>query len=244
MRSLFNMSNLQISTYEKSRLVQQPRQQRSREALARIVAAAELLLRTKGYDGFSMGALAALAGMPTGNIYRRFRGKAELLLALKENATDRIEQAVAAALSGNTLSTIDGVVQVTTDAIVSGFAKDEKLHRALFSDTIGDPSMSKAGRTGRSRIFVYYRDALRPLLTNLPIDKAELITRVSFEIIASSLVGKARSDSENLKAVPWPILNQEIVTATVAYLKSCRDSEKRSGHSGAVRRAKNSNTPR
>ncbi|WP_420832181.1 helix-turn-helix domain-containing protein [Rhizobium cauense] len=42
------------------------------------MAAAEIVLRDKGVDGFSMAAVATAANMPVGNIYRRFDGK-ELL---------------------------------------------------------------------------------------------------------------------------------------------------------------------
>ncbi len=209
-----------MSTYETSRLVHQPHQRRSREALARIVTAARLLLRTKGYEGFSMAALAELAGIPSGNIYRRFRSKAELLLAIKEDVTYRLEQTVVTHLEGRIFSTIDDVVHMTVEAIVLGFSKDAKLHRALFSDKISDPSVHRVGRSGRSRIFLHYREALLPLLKAQSPGKAELLARISFEIMASAVVGKARSDNDLLNSLSWSTLSAEIITATIAYLKS------------------------
>jgi AcrR family transcriptional regulator len=208
-----------MSTYETSRLVHQPHQQRSREALAKIITAAELLLRANGFEGFSMAALAEVAGIPAGNIYRRFRGKAELLLALKEGVTRRLEQTVETHLAGKAFSNIDEVVHATVDAMVLGFTKDEKLHRALFSGKISDPSVHQVGWSGRSRVFSLYREALLPLLKALPPDNAELLTRVSFEIMVSPIVGKARSDNDILNSLSWTVLSTEIIAATTAYLK-------------------------
>ncbi len=236
----FKVANLRISAYETSRLVHQPHQQRSREALAKIVTAARLLLRTKGYEGFSMAALAELAGIPSGNIYRRFRSKAELLLAIKEDVTQRLEQTVASHLAGITFSSIDDVVHITVEAIVSGFARNEKLHRALFSDKINDPSVHRVGRSGRSQIFSHYREALLPLLKAKSPDNAELLARVSFEIIASAIVGKAQSNNDILNSLSWPALSAEISAATTAYLKCRLESEEqlRTNHKRIKRRAK------
>jgi hypothetical protein len=71
-----------MSAFDNSPHVLRPRQQRSREALAKIVQAAEHILRTDGPDGFSIAAVARTSGLPTANIYRRFRFKEDILLAL------------------------------------------------------------------------------------------------------------------------------------------------------------------
>jgi len=88
-----------MSTFDISPHVLRPQQERSRAALAKIVQAAEKILRKDGIDGFSMAAVAESADLPVGNIYRRFKGKDELLQAIKHDVTSRIEMAVAARLS-------------------------------------------------------------------------------------------------------------------------------------------------
>ncbi len=159
-----------------------------------------------------------MAGIPAGNIYRRFRGNAEVLLALKEGVTRRLEQTVETHLVSKAFSNIDEVVHANVEAVVLGFTKDEKLHRALFSGKISDPSVHQVGWSGRSRIFSLYREALLPLLKNLSPDNAELLTRVSFEIMASPIVGKARFDNDILNSLSWAALSTEIIAATTAYL--------------------------
>ena len=74
-----------MSTFDTSPHVLRPQQERSRAALAKIVQAAEKILRKNGIDGFSMAAVAEAADLPVGNIYRRFKGKDELLQAIKHD---------------------------------------------------------------------------------------------------------------------------------------------------------------
>jgi AcrR family transcriptional regulator len=83
-----------MSAFDNSPHVLRPRQQRSREALAKIVQAAEHILRTDGPDGFSIAAVAHTSGLPIANIYRRFRFREDILLALKDDITARVDRAV------------------------------------------------------------------------------------------------------------------------------------------------------
>ncbi len=215
-----NVMTIKMSTYENSRLVHRPHQQRSRDALAKIVAAAELLLRTKGYAGFSMAALAELSGLSTGNIYRRFRGKSELLQALKEEITARLEQTVAEYLSHGNFPDIASVVHRTMDAAILAFSHDQSLHQILFDTRITDPFIDKIGWDGRTRIFGHYRKVLLPLLSHLPEETAETLARVSFDILTSANVGKIRANNPILNSLSWPALNAEFSAAAIAYLKA------------------------
>jgi len=142
-----------MSTFETSPHVLRPQQQRSRVALAKIVTAAERLLRTKGIDGFSMAEVAEAAGLPVGNIYRRFRGKDELLQAIKYDVTARIEDAVAERLSLDAFKDIADLIRRFAGATCDTFAADEKLYRTLFSAQTADSAMHRIGASGRLRIF-------------------------------------------------------------------------------------------
>src|SRR5258708_37772993 len=88
-----------MSNFDTSPHVLKPQQDRSRAALSRIVNASQQLLKTSGLDGFSMAAVAEAAGLPVGNIYRRFRGKDDLLQPIHEAAIARLEDAVAERLA-------------------------------------------------------------------------------------------------------------------------------------------------
>ena len=60
----------------------EPRQQRSRDRLDRILSAADAVLAEDGYDAFTTSAVAARAEVPASSVYRWFADKDELATAL------------------------------------------------------------------------------------------------------------------------------------------------------------------
>src|ERR1700726_2733604 len=140
-----------MSTFDISPHVLRPQQERSRAALAKIVQAAEKILRKDGIDGFSMAAVAEAADLPVGNIYRRFKGKDELLQAIKHDVTSRIEMAVAARLSQQQFSDIPTLIRGMVGAVSEAYSRDEGLHRFLFNRSVSDPVLTEIGSSGRRR---------------------------------------------------------------------------------------------
>jgi AcrR family transcriptional regulator len=209
-----------MSSFEASAHVLKPQQQRSRAALARIVGAAEQLLRTSSIADFSMAAVAEAAGLPVGNIYRRFRGKDELLQAIKEDAIARIENAVTARLSRERLQDIPSLIRGIVGAVSEAYSRDEGLHRFLFNRSISDPVLTEIGSSGRRRIFAYYREALLGLLPQESPERAEMLVRVSFHLVSAAMAGKACADDWTLTDVSWNALGTEISTAAIAYLEA------------------------
>ena len=214
-----------VSTFDTSPHVLRPQQRRSRAALARIVKAAERLLRTSSVADFSMAAVAEAAGMPVGNIYRRFRGKDELLQAIKEDAIARIENAVTERLSRERFQTVPSLIRGIVGAVSEAYSRDQGLHRFLFNRSIGDPVLTEIASSGRRRIFEYYRDALLPLLSQDSAERAEKLVRVSFHLIAAAMASKACADDWTLTDLSWDALGAEISTAVITYLKASVDSK-------------------
>jgi len=64
-----------MSTFDISLHVLRPQQERSRAALAKIVQAAEKILRKDGIDGFSMAAVAEAADLPVGKHLSPLQGQ-------------------------------------------------------------------------------------------------------------------------------------------------------------------------
>ena len=209
-----------MSTFDTSPHVLRPQQERSRAALAKIVQAAEKILRKNGIDGFSMAAVAEAADLPVGNIYRRFKGKDELLQAIKHDVTSRIEEAVAGRLSQREFSDIPGLVRGFVGAISKTFASDETLYRMIFDRRMRNSVMDQIGSSGRRRIFARYREALLPLLDGVPKGRAELLARVSFHLFAVAVLGKARLDDEALADLSWNALGTEVGMAAITYLEA------------------------
>ncbi|REG49011.1 TetR family transcriptional regulator [Paraburkholderia sp. BL6669N2] len=209
-----------ILSLEDSPHVLRPLQRRSREALAKIISAAELLLRTEGIDGFSIAAVAEKAGLPVGNIYRRFRAKEDILAVIKQEVTDRIEQAVIQRLQEEQFTDIRRLVAALVDVLVKSFCRDEALHKVLFDRRVKDPALSQIGSLGRRHIYLQYRAVLTSVLPPLKTARTELIATFSFQIIASAIVGKASGNDGALVSMPWKTLATEASAAAVAYLEA------------------------
>jgi len=110
-----------------------------------------------------MADVAAQAHIPGASIYRRFRGKDDLILAIKLDATSRIEESVTRHLESATFTDIADVVSRYAPATARAFAKDEALHRLLCSQ-VERPGLDEIGSSGLLRIFAHYREALAPWL--------------------------------------------------------------------------------
>ncbi|HEY6292978.1 MAG TPA: helix-turn-helix domain-containing protein [Terriglobia bacterium] len=69
-----------------------PRQKRSREKRARLLAAGLALFGEKGYQATSVGKVAARAGVAVGGFYLHFRNKRQLLLVLMDELLEGLSR--------------------------------------------------------------------------------------------------------------------------------------------------------
>jgi len=69
-----------------------PRQERSREKRARLLAAALALFTEKGYESASIDAIARRAGIAIGSFYQHFRNKRQLVLVLMDQLLEGLER--------------------------------------------------------------------------------------------------------------------------------------------------------
>jgi AcrR family transcriptional regulator len=213
-----------MSIFDNSPHVLRPHQQRSREALAKIIQAAENILRTDGPDGFSVAAVAHASGLPTGNIYRRFRSKEDILLALKDDITTRVERAVMEKV-GNHFARFEDFISDFVSAVVNAYAQDEAIHRALFDPRVRTPALDGIGSNARRRIFLHYRTKMLEFLPALDGKRADTIISISFNIIAYAVVGRATAVDPLLKSFSWKEIAAEYTYATVGYLKGATAEE-------------------
>jgi AcrR family transcriptional regulator len=207
-------------SFDHSPFVLAPQQARSRAALGKIVAAAATVIGEKGPDGFSMADVATASGVPVASIYRRFRGKEDLILAIKLDATSRIEDAVTEELSGRTFSDIRNLVSTYALTTARAFARDEALHHLLFNLPAQSSWLDQAGIEGKLRIFAQYRSALLPLLLGATPRRRELLVQVSFQIVASGLISKASGAADGSIALSWSDVASEFSQAAASYLES------------------------
>jgi AcrR family transcriptional regulator len=108
---------------------------------AAILEATRELLIEQGVQGLTVEGVAARAGVAKTTIYRRYRSKHDLALAV---LLDMVEQVVAVEDRGDTraelIAFVDGAVRVLESSVLG------RVMRGLVSDFATDPELGKAFR--------------------------------------------------------------------------------------------------
>lgn len=120
----------------------EPKQQRSRRTLARLLSATTQTLAEHGLEGATIPRIAAVAGVAPASVYRRFRDRDSLIRAA---FMDALQQGAAAnrrelRLESFKNTTFDGVVNELIESIMKQYTKHSGLLRAFkrFAETDSD----------------------------------------------------------------------------------------------------------
>ena len=110
-----------------------PQQQRSRDAVRRIVTAAVALFSSQGYEATRVTDIAAQAGVPVGTLYQRFSDKEALLKAIEQAyRTYRMHEIRALCTAPEALAASPReLVELHLDIVFSSFTSDAGLLRVL-----------------------------------------------------------------------------------------------------------------
>src|SRR5437588_4164614 len=115
-----------------------PSQQRSRERVERMLAAASALIAEQGSDAMRMGEVAEKAGVSIGSLYQFFPDKRAIIWALAERYTAESQACISAALAG--VSDAEGLGQAFSELVDSyyGVLLPEPVVRDTWSGTHAD----------------------------------------------------------------------------------------------------------
>jgi len=155
-----------------------PRQARSREKRAQLLAAGLALFGERGYEATAVDAVAERAGVAIGSFYQHFRTKRQLLLVLMDQLLEGLEQLD---LRPKGAATIRDALR---DLLQSAFARDLAFagaYRAWREAILLDPSLrprqeqiERWTRARVTRVFETFlqlpgarRDVNVPVLANL-----------------------------------------------------------------------------
>jgi AcrR family transcriptional regulator len=109
----------------------QPRQERSRQMVERIVAAGRAVLVADGYDAFSTNRVAAAAGVSPGSLYQYFPDKSAIVDVVVDRYWEEVAERVAASLADRIAAFGPTMVRDTADALVSALEADPALLRLV-----------------------------------------------------------------------------------------------------------------
>jgi AcrR family transcriptional regulator len=120
-----------------------PRQQRARERVEAILAAAQELIVESGSDAMKMSEVAARAGVPIGSVYQYFPDKSAILRELALRFMERVHTVLAAGLVGlgSKAEAIDRL-----DGLLAGYYRffvDEPAIREVWAATQSDKDLQR-----------------------------------------------------------------------------------------------------
>lgn len=161
----------------------QPRQQRSRAMVERIVTAARDLLAVEGYDAFSTNRVAARADVSPGSLYQYFPDKAALLDVLAQRWLDRVSEEVAEALLARLgQDAPDATVRAVASALLTALEADVEMLRIVWHEL--PAARHLASRTALEK---RVRDALTAYLAvTLPAAERPRAARVAWMVVMSA----------------------------------------------------------
>jgi AcrR family transcriptional regulator len=109
----------------------QPRQQRSRQMVERILAAGRSVLVSDGYDAFSTNRVASAAGVSPGSLYQYFPDKSAIVELVVDRYWEEVAERVAASLADRITAFGPAMVRDTADALVAALEADPALLRVV-----------------------------------------------------------------------------------------------------------------
>ena len=208
-----------MERFEKSPFVLHPQQERSRIALARIIAGASEVLMREGKESFSMADVAIAAGIPVGSIYRRFKGKDSIVQAISLDTFTRIEDTIRDRMQGHHFVSAGEVVSELAAAMVALSEQNQGLIRLMVKNsTVENAELRAIVMEARRRIVGYYNKAVSRFLQHLPEKRRDIAIGVSYEIVSSAMISKSRGDVPIFIDLSWSDLAQEVTKAATSYL--------------------------
>ncbi|UMP00530.1 TetR/AcrR family transcriptional regulator [Amycolatopsis sp. EV170708-02-1] len=194
-----------------------PQQARSRESLQKVLAAAEHVLASQGFEEFTVAAVAEQAGMSVGAIYRRFSGKNQLLYAVKDQLLGQLESSVGEAL-GAAEPGLRGIVSAFTRALAGTFAR----HDRIFSELLDSQRAEGRDRGLRALATIQrgFLEAAQPCLDEIRRVGGEQAIRMMSRTIIGSCVHRAASGRFWPDGLSWDVWASETTEMALAYLES------------------------
>jgi AcrR family transcriptional regulator len=150
-----------------------PRQQRSRELVARALDAADRLLAEEGGDALSTTRIAQAAGVSVGSLYQYFPDTGAIVTALAARYMDAFEELMAAIVTRAGDERWDDPVGALVDAFAARY-RDEPGYRALWFGRHMTAQLREADRRNKLAL----ADGLRRVMLGLGLarDDARAVT--------------------------------------------------------------------
>lgn len=201
-----------------------PQQARSREALRKLLTAAEEVLAEVGYEECTMAAVAERAGVSVGSIYRRFEGRDQLLAVLKERMLSDLEARLVAAVDAAPKN-LDDIVRAYVHALAVAFSTGS----AVLPDLVGRRDRRNLSGPGQAALEIgydFFAAATKPYWSSVERLDVSYAVRAAAETIVASFVHRAmraQGAPGKLSGEDWIRYADELTAMVLAYLRTPDD---------------------
>lgn len=193
-----------------------PRQERSREALRKILNAAEEVLVKDGLDHFTIASVAQEAGVSVGGVYRRFTGKDQLIDAVVALQMSQVEETVANALQ-NAEPGLAAVITAFAEAAAQNFPRVGRVAIAL-AGSQQTPALQLRGINSAVALQRLFMDAAAPHMGEIVRPEPATALGTAFRTILGSGVHRAAMAQWWPDGLTWGQWADEIAAMTTGYL--------------------------
>lgn len=191
-----------------------PTQQRSRERVERMLAAAAALIAEQGSDAMRMGEVAERAGVSIGSLYQFFPDKRAIVWALAERYTAESQTCISAALKD--VSDAEGLKRAFSELvdIYYGMFLAEPVMRDIWSSTQADKALRElelADSRANARFLVAVLKRLRPGADTVAMETAALLVWQMGEAVMRLAISVDREEGDRLVAAYKRMALRELV---------------------------------
>jgi len=179
-------------------------QERGRNAVERLLNAAEHTLESVGLEGATVPAIAARAGMSVGNVYKRFPDKDSLFRAVYERFFSDALASNEFALDPAKWAAIPtaDVLSTLVTGMIEGYRSRRSLIRALllYAQTHADPEFRSHAEQLRLQTLELFERLLRDRRTDIGHPHPERAIRFVVMLIAHSLENAVMSEGGGISS--------------------------------------------
>lgn len=191
-----------------------PIQQRSRERVERMLAAASALIAEQGSDAMRMGEVAEKAGVSIGSLYQFFPDKRAIVWALAERYTAESQACISAALKD--VSDAEGLKRAFSELldIYYGLFLAEPVIRDVWSGTQADKALRAlelADSRANAEFLVAVLKRLRPDADPIQLETTAFLVWQMGEAAVRLAISVDREEGDRLVAAYKRMALRELV---------------------------------
>ena len=173
-----------MSRPQRAQARKMPLQERSKQTVAALLAAAAQVFADMGYANTSTNHIAERAGVSIGSLYQYFPSKDAILVALAEQHVENAFAAVLEEVRQKRDAPARELLRALVDALLRAHLKEPRLHRVIFEEAhLLDQSFRRRLEELDDRALRLARDIIEERCAELAVENPEMASFVVVHVL-------------------------------------------------------------